>query len=57
MSRSLGQVEPDRALVHAFYAVRAHTEALDAALQPEDQAIQSMPDASPAKWHRAHATR
>ena len=56
MSYSSRQVEPDRALVHAFDAVRAHTETLSAALSPEDQAIQSMPDASPAKWHRAHTT-
>lgn len=39
-----------------FRAVRAHTEALAAALTPEDQCVQSMPDASPAKWHRAHTT-
>ena len=40
----------------AFWAVRAHTERLCAHLTPEDQCIQSMPDASPAKWHRAHTT-
>jgi ergothioneine biosynthesis protein EgtB len=40
----------------AFWAVRAHTERLCAHLSAEDQCIQSMPDASPAKWHRAHTT-
>ena len=36
--------------------IRDHTERLAAALTPEDQCVQSMPDASPAKWHRAHTT-
>ena len=40
----------------AFRAVRAETERRAAPLSPEDQNIQSMPDASPAKWHRAHTT-
>jgi len=44
------------ALVERFDEVRAHTEALAAPLSPEDQTVQSMPDVSPTKWHRAHVT-
>jgi ergothioneine biosynthesis protein EgtB len=44
------------AAVQAFREVRAHTEKLAAPLSAEDQVIQSMPDASPTKWHRAHTT-
>ena len=40
----------------AFRAVRAETERRAAPLSPEDQVVQSMPDASPTKWHRAHTT-
>jgi ergothioneine biosynthesis protein EgtB len=40
----------------AFRAVRAETERRAAGLGPEDQVVQSMPDASPTKWHRAHTT-
>jgi ergothioneine biosynthesis protein EgtB len=43
-------------LVEAFLNVRNETERRAAPLTPEDQLIQSMPDASPAKWHRAHTT-
>jgi ergothioneine biosynthesis protein EgtB len=42
--------------LEAFRAVRAETVARAAPLSPEDQQIQSMPDASPTKWHRAHVT-
>ena len=43
-------------LAERYRAVRGHTERLAAALTDEDQCVQSMPDASPAKWHRAHTT-
>jgi ergothioneine biosynthesis protein EgtB len=45
-----------RDLAALFADIRAHTEHLSANLTPEDQCVQSMPDASPAKWHRAHTT-
>src|SRR6185437_14081533 len=43
-------------LVDAFLGARNETESRAAPLTAEDQLIQSMPDASPAKWHRAHTT-
>ena len=50
--------EPSRAddLSNRFRDIRCATEALSAGLTEADQCIQSMPDASPAKWHRAHTT-
>src|SRR5467141_1418496 len=47
----------DRATLHDDYRrVRDLTESLAAPLSPEDQVVQSMPDVSPTKWHRAHTT-
>ncbi len=46
---------PDTVLSQ-FRTVRAQTEVLCEPLVIEDQVIQSMPDASPTKWHLAHST-
>jgi len=40
----------------AYRAVRGETERRAAPLSAEDQVVQSMADASPIKWHRAHTT-
>jgi ergothioneine biosynthesis protein EgtB len=39
-----------------YGSVRRRTEALAHALSAEDMMVQSMPDASPTKWHLAHTT-
>jgi ergothioneine biosynthesis protein EgtB len=44
------------AWAEAFRRVRAETEKRAAHLSAEDQIVQSMADASPTKWHRAHVT-
>jgi ergothioneine biosynthesis protein EgtB len=48
--------DPRRDWLESFRAVRGETERRAAFLSPEDQVVQSMPDASPTKWHRAHVT-
>lgn len=45
-----------RDAVLRYRAVRKWTEDIAAPLTPEDQVVQSMADASPTKWHRAHTS-
>ena len=47
---------PASPLAQSFAEIREATLKLAATLTPEDCQVQSMPDASPAKWHLAHIT-
>ncbi len=47
---------PRESWADRYRAVRAFTEELCGPLLVEDYVIQSMPDASPAKWHLAHTS-
>jgi len=43
-------------LLDGYRSVRDRTERMTEGLSMEDQNLQSMPEASPVKWHRAHTT-
>ncbi|MBO0699644.1 MAG: ergothioneine biosynthesis protein EgtB [Zavarzinella sp.] len=48
--------DPPAGLLARYRQVRAALESAAAPLSPEDLVVQSMPDASPAKWHLAHTS-
>jgi ergothioneine biosynthesis protein EgtB len=48
--------DPRKDLAGEYLAIRRMTEELCADISPEDAMLQSMPDASPVKWHLAHTT-
>ncbi|HET6545471.1 MAG TPA: ergothioneine biosynthesis protein EgtB [Rhodanobacteraceae bacterium] len=52
-SATVGHLE---SLDDAYHRVRDRTVDLCAGLSAEDTVVQSMPDASPTKWHLAHTT-
>jgi len=60
MTDQLAPTSPVRpsaeSLASRYRQVRVRTDDLAAHLSAEDQVVQSMPDASPTKWHRAHVT-
>ncbi|WP_062390815.1 ergothioneine biosynthesis protein EgtB [Pseudomonas abietaniphila] len=55
-SRPLRETPATYPLCQRYQGVRRRTEQLVAPLSAEDMVVQSMPDASPAKWHMAHTT-
>src|SRR6185312_11072775 len=52
----VASLQDTNSLARRYGRVREATRALAGPLTPEDCAIQSMPDASPVKWHLGHTT-
>ncbi|MDB6052268.1 MAG: egtD [Pseudomonas sp.] len=55
-SSELRDAPAGNVLLKRYLSTRSRTESLIAPLSPEDMVVQSMPDASPAKWHIAHTS-
>jgi ergothioneine biosynthesis protein EgtB len=49
-------IDRDIALAGKYFRVRAFSDLIIAPLSPEDCMVQSMPDASPIRWHLGHTT-
>ena len=49
-------VDSRQTWLQAYQSVRQHSQQLTEGLSAEDQSLQSMPEASPSKWHLAHTT-
>ncbi len=55
-ARAVRRSEPEPDRLTRFMAIRRMSESIAAPLSAEDASAQSMPDASPVKWHLAHAS-
>lgn len=56
VAEPLSAVNLPESLVERYLEVRAFSETLCEPLEIEDYVVQSMPDASPIKWHLSHTT-